>query len=113
AGSEVVSTPSVHDEVPVAGWGSPPSTLTETPARPPASAAVPATETFPPTVAPPDGAEMVTTGGVVSAFEELKLTLAVAAFPAASLVRAVTVWAPSARLRVSRAKLQLVVPCAV
>jgi hypothetical protein len=74
---------------------------------------VPATETFPPTVAPPDGAAIVTTGGVVSAaFEELKLTLAVLAFPAASLARAVTVWAPSATLRVSRAKLQLVVPCA-
>src|SRR5205085_798277 len=65
--SEVVSTPSVQDEVPVAGWGSPPSTLTDTPARPPASAAVPETETRPPTVAPPEGAEIVTTGGVVSA----------------------------------------------
>ena len=34
---------------------------------------------------------MLTTGGVVSAFDEVKLMLAVRVFPAASFARAVTV----------------------
>jgi hypothetical protein len=102
----------VQEEVPVAGAYEPPSTLTATLATPPESEALPETERTPPTLAPAAGAAIATAGGVVSAFETVKLTLAVEELPAASVARAVRVCEPSAYSFVSRLELQLVVPCA-
>jgi hypothetical protein len=105
-----------QDVVPLAVWNGPASTATWTLATETSSEADPATVIPPDTVAPEEGEETLTVGGVVSALALLTVTESMTVgemLPELSVARASTVWVPLARPAVLHDQLQLPVPDAV